>query len=120
MNDKERPAEPAAGDKEDPARGGFAEVAKRLNREDPDRQRPISRQLVHKWWINRHFNRFPEAVETIGSGNGGQGRARFDIETVVDWYIKYRETRHRTTTPQRRTEPPTAGTVNNGTDTMAA
>lgn len=92
MNDKECPAEPAAGD-DGPARGGFAEAAKHLNRFHPTRQRPISRQLVHKWWLYRHWNDFPEAVDVTGTANGGKGRPVFEMRDVKDWYVSY--LRHR-------------------------
>lgn len=92
MVDKERPTDPGAGD-EGSARGGFAKVAEHLNARHPTRVRPISRQLVHKWWRNRHWNRFPEAIEAAGSGNGGRGRPVFDLNATVNWYADYLRTR---------------------------
>lgn len=85
MNDKERPAEPVVGD-EGTLQGGFAETARHLNLEFPSRRRPISRQLVYKWWTNRHMNRFPEAISTSGTG---RGRSLFDINAVIGWYTEY-------------------------------
>ena len=93
-NDKELPAEPVVGD-EGTDQGGFAEVARHLNREYPERRRPISRQLVHKWWIYRKSNRFPEAIGSKGRGNGGQGRPYFDLNAVAEWYERYTDTRQR-------------------------
>lgn len=93
MSDKERPAEPGAGDDGTARRGGFAKAAERLNELYPVRRRPISRQLVHKWWLFRHSNGFPESVESTGSGNGGKGRPVFDLTAVETWYAKYQDTR---------------------------
>lgn len=101
--DKEGPAEPVVGDK-GTTRGGFAEVAKHLNREYPVRQRPISRQLVHKWWLYRHSNGFPEAIATSGS-SGGTGRPVFDVTAIIKWYAKYCETRLRHNSLTTRQEP---------------
>lgn len=92
MTDKECPTEPGAGD-DGTARGGFAKVAEHLNELYPNRQRPISRQLVHKWWLYRHFNAFPAAVESKGTTRGGEGRPVFDKAEVARWYASY--SRHR-------------------------
>lgn len=93
MSDKEHPAEPATGG-DGTARGGFAKAAEHLNRLYPTRPRPISRQLVHKWWLYRHFNGFPEAVDaTARTANGGKGRPVFDMASVTSWYVSY--LRHR-------------------------
>lgn len=100
MNDKECPTEPAAGDAGKAPTGGFAKVAERLNELYPTRPRLISRQLVHKWWFHRHFNRFPDSIDSTGSGNGGKGRPVFDIEAVVAWYADYLRTRHRVTSQE--------------------
>lgn len=85
MNDTHRPAEPAGDDKE--GSKGFAGVARRLNDLYPRRRRPISRQLVYKWFQNRHYNRFPEPVSTAGTGTG---RPVFDLQAVEKWYASYR------------------------------
>jgi hypothetical protein len=93
MTDKERPAEPVVDDDGTADRGGFAKAAEHLNKLYPTRPRPISRQLVHKWWHYRHFNDFPEAVQTTGTANGGKGRSVFDLTEVENWYASY--LRHR-------------------------
>jgi hypothetical protein len=119
MSDKERPAEPGAGD-EGTARGGFARVAEHLNELYPNRQRPISRQLVHKWHFHRRFNSFPEAIGFKGTGNGGQGRPEFDLGVVTDWYASYR--RHRGAQALQETVRRSTIVEQNGTDgsTIAA
>lgn len=112
MDDKERPAEPDAGDNGGAQRGGFAKVAKHLNELHPERRRPISRQLVHKWWLSRRSNRFPEAVETTGSSNGGRGNHIFDFAAVAVWYAEYRRTRQYEPRSEQRSKtviPPPAG-----------
>lgn len=103
MNDKECPAEPVVGDNGTGARrGGFAKIAERLNELHPSRQRPVSRQLVHKWWMYRHFNAFPAAIDSTGSPgtSGGKGRPIFDIAAVEAWHAHYIQTRHRPTQAQ--------------------
>lgn len=112
MIDKEGAAEPDAGtDGKD--KGGFAKVAERLNTLYPKRQRPISRQLVHKWHFNRHFNSFPESVGTTGTG---EGRPVFDLKEVEDWYARYIDTRKPSGQRPRRQNTTTA----HGEDTLAA
>jgi hypothetical protein len=88
MNDKDhRPAEPGEDDKGKPH--GFAGLARELNKIDPNRPNPISRQLVHKWWLFRHYNQFPGPVTTSGSGSG---RPLFELEDVDKWYRRYQST----------------------------
>lgn len=84
------PAEPVV-DGNGKTEGGFAELARQLNLRHPGRRRPISRQLVHKWWMFRHYNRFPEAIDSRGNTSGGKGRPVFDIDSVVTWYADYRK-----------------------------
>lgn len=100
MTEGKRPAEPATDDKEK-TRGGFAWVAEELNRKFPPapHQRPISRQLVHKWWTKRHDNGFPEAIAIKGSANGGRGHHVFQAQDITDWYVLYRRTRLRGNAP---------------------
>jgi hypothetical protein len=91
MGDKECPAEPVVGDQD--RQGGFAKTAEHLNELFPNRRRPISRQLVHKWWLYRHLNGFPASKDTSGTVNGGKGRPIFDFDAVDTWYrqsISYR------------------------------
>lgn len=121
MVDKECPAEPVVGDK-GKDRGGFAKAAEHLNDLFPVRRRPISRQLVHKWWLFRHSNGFPEAIEkTDGNGNGGKGRPVFDLDAITDWYVRYCDTRlvhgAKPLPPQQTT---TRATNDGGEDTLAA
>jgi hypothetical protein len=88
MTGNHHPAEPVVDDKKR-AHGGFAGIAKLLNKRYPDRRRPISRQLVYKWWTNRHYNRFPETSAMQGSANGGRGNPVFNYREVVEWYTTY-------------------------------
>lgn len=92
MSDKERPADSVV-DGKGRTRGGFSEVAHLLNERFPRRRRPISRQLVHKWWLFRHDNRFPEAADTEGTSRGGRGSAKFHYAAVVEWYELHRQPR---------------------------
>jgi hypothetical protein len=121
-SDKECSAELGAGDHKTPRLGGFAKAAERLNREYPGRVRPISRQLVHKWWLFRHSNRFPEAVNATGTGTG---RPEFDLDEVETWYVRYMETRGGThKISQQRNQAPSStvvtGEPDNGNGTLAA
>jgi hypothetical protein len=86
MDEAHGPAEPVEEDS-GKRTGGFAAVAERLNKIHRDRRRPISRQLVYKWYIHRSYNRFPEPTAVTGSG---AGRPVFDLATVEDWYVSYR------------------------------
>jgi hypothetical protein len=88
MNEDHGPAEPAGDDKEEQQPRGFAGLARWLNNEYPNRKRPISRQLVHKWFLYRHHNGFPAPVSP--PGGGGSGRPTFDVEEVDRWYFKFR------------------------------
>ena len=122
MIDKERPAEPVVDDTDTPRTGGFAKVAEQLNKDYPVRRRPISRQLVHKWWICRHSNGFPEATAVRGSASGGRGRPVFDLDEVDAWYVKYSGTRLRVHGGRPQTQPTTASetTATDSGDTLAA
>jgi hypothetical protein len=102
------PAEPVVGDQGSAALGGFAKIADHLNALYPNRPRPISRQLAHKWWMYRHSNGFPEAVNSNGSANGGRGRPLFDIAAVEKWHANYIETRRRQTPLTAQRGPRTA------------
>lgn len=109
MNDKECPAEPVVDDDGTPAQGGFQKVADHLNALYPTRTRPISRQLVHKWWMFRHFNAFPEARDSNGTANGGKGRPLFDIAAVEAWHASYLQHRGAGTASPKREQRLTAG-----------
>lgn len=92
MVENHRPAEPVVDDK-GKTYGGFAEVAQLLNKLFPKRERPISRQLVYKWWEYRVENQFPEATGVAGTSNGGRGCSKFSYAEVVAWYIDKRQYR---------------------------
>lgn len=83
MTDTHRPAEPVEEGKKKHV--GFAAVAQRLNELYPDRKRPISRQLVYKWYTHRGYNRFPGPIGPAG----GNGRPEFDLAAVEKWYAGY-------------------------------
>lgn len=85
----QHPTEPVVDDN-GKSQGGFAWIAGQLNKDYPHRQRPISRQLVHKWWTRRSWNKFPEAIGTVGSG---KGHPVFSRNAVMEWYKRYRDTR---------------------------
>jgi len=84
-----RPTGPVVDDKES-THGGFSDIARVLNELFPNRRRPISRQLVHKWYMYREDNKFPEAASTTGSTNGGKGHPEFNYTVVVGWYERER------------------------------
>lgn len=87
------PAEPA--DKGNSTYGGFADIARRLNALHPERPKPISRQLVERWWKCRESNGMPdrELVEVEG-----RVKALFDLRAVELW--------HRTQHRARKVNPP--------------
>lgn len=115
MNDQDhRPAEPVEDDKGQPL--GFAGLARELSKEFPERPRPFSRQLVHKWFINRHYNQFPEPVAYVGTGHG---RARFEFQTVYSWYVWYLSTRGGDPREQQNTTTASA-TAETTSDTSTA
>lgn len=116
MNDSHRPAEPAGDDKE---RGGYTEVAKRLNKKYPERKRPISRQLVHKWYMYRHHNGFPAPESMSGSGTG---RPEFNLAGAEEWYVNYRRSHGDPQIQQRSTSTPIdpRSIRNDGGDSLAA
>ena len=116
MTEARRPAEPAGDDKEENT--GYAAVARRLNELDPKRRRPISRQLVYKWYMYRAHNGFPEAVGMRGSGTG---RPIFDMKAVEIWYAKHRSTHGDPTFGQQTsTQAPAETLQKNGEDFLAA
>lgn len=84
------PAEPVVVD-DDGSFGGFTDIARRLNARHPESIRPISRQLVHRWSINRDYNDFPELVHVRTSN--GKIKQWFVLADVEEWYETYR--RHR-------------------------
>lgn len=92
MTDTEHPADPVV-DSKGRTQGGFTEVAQLLNELFPKRRRPISRQLVHKWWVYRYDNQFPEAIDAVGTSRGGRGCSKFSYTAVVSWYEVHRRCR---------------------------
>lgn len=98
MTETHRPAEPVEEGKKKHV--GFAAVAERLNKLNPNRKRPISRQLVYKWYIHRSYNGFPAP---ISPAKGGNGRPEFDLKAVEKWYATYRP-QHGGTAPESTTE----------------
>lgn len=92
MTDR-RPADPVVDEKGNRL-GSYAEVARQINERYPaqNRRRPVSRQLVHKWFQYRYHNRFPAPKEYRGSANG-DGNPMFDIKEVLDWYADRRQYR---------------------------
>lgn len=116
MNEEQRPAEPAGDDKEDSC-AGFAGLARFLNEEFPERRRPISRQLVHKWFLYRHHNGFPGPVSMAGGG----GRPEFSKQDVHKWYIRFRSNHGDPQIEQRNTPSPENRAIrNDGGDSLAA
>jgi hypothetical protein len=99
---KQHPTEPVVDDNGE-SQGGFAWIAGQLNALHPNRPRPISRQLVHKWWVHRAYNRFPEAIGKVGSG---KGRPIFSRGAVIKWYDRYRDTRGTPLEEGAGTHPP--------------
>lgn len=92
MPDKEHAAEPVV-DGKGRTQGGFSEVAQLLNELFPKRRRPISRQLVHKWWLYREDNQFPDAIDAVGTSHGGRGCSKFSYAEVIRWYERHRRYR---------------------------
>jgi hypothetical protein len=84
----ERPAEPVDTGN---TYGGFAEIARRLNALHPERAKPISRQLVAKWYACRETNGFPERMPM--DEVDGRVRVLFDLVAVERWHISWRMTR---------------------------
>lgn len=77
----EHPAELAEGIS---TYGGFAEIARRLNALHPERPKPISRQLVQRWYVCRGTNQFPDRQPvTLESGKIKQ---LFDLQAVERWH----------------------------------
>jgi len=69
--------------------GGFADIARRLNALHPERTKPISRQLVHRWFQCRESNGFPDKHCT--EVDGGRNRVLFNLQDVERWHT----TQHR-------------------------
>jgi hypothetical protein len=92
---------PAAPAEEESTYGGFAEIARQINARHPERGRPISRQLVERWYKCRGANEFPERrnVEV-----GGKTKPLFNLDEVMRWHARWLR--------ERSTEDdPTLGTI---------
>jgi hypothetical protein len=61
--------------------GGFSDAALHLTLAS---ERMVSRQLVHRWWMKRHINGFPEPAHVTADG-----RALFDLQKIEAWYASY-------------------------------
>jgi hypothetical protein len=118
MEEQRRSTDPVV-DSKGRTHGGYAGVAEVLNTLFPYRRRPISRQLVQKWWEYREVNEFPAAAATSGNFNRGRGRPEFDYAAVVKWYrskrqhrdeVRYRRSRTEVITPTQATSTGTGET----------
>lgn len=78
----EHPAEPVENGS---TYGGFAEIARRLNALHPERPKPISRQLVHRWFQCRESNGFPATKLVQVDGKWG---SLFNLQAVEDWHSR--------------------------------
>lgn len=87
-----RPAAPAGEGK---THGGFADIARLLNARHPERQIPISRQLVAKWYTHRETNGFPERRPAVGE----DGKPVFDLRAVEQWHVRWTRERNGGTPP---------------------
>lgn len=93
------PAEPAEGNS---IYGGFADIARRLNALHPERNKPISRQLVERWYKCRKTNNFPERqLVTVK----GKDRHLFDLRLVELWHSTEHKGRRRMENPPIETIP---------------
>lgn len=91
------PAEPVV---DDGSYGGFTAIARELSNMHPERTRPFSRQLVHRWYLNREYNDFPEAQPVLAKS--GKIKLWFRLDAVYEWHQSYRRYRH----PRQSGRPP--------------
>ena len=91
---------PAAPAENGSPHGGFAEIARQINARHPERGKPISRQLVERWYKCRDSNEFPERryVEV-----GGKMKPVFDLDEVLRWHARWMR--------DRQPEDHTMGTI---------
>ncbi len=83
--------------------GGFADIARRLNQLHPERGKPISRQLVQRWYKCRASNGMPARKDV--EVKAGKTKPLFDVQAVERWHtgqLRDRENRIR----QRGGNPP--------------
>lgn len=66
--------------------GGFQAVAEALSEEPPGR--PVSRQGVYSWYINREKTGFPDMVRVQEPTVRNAGLA-FDIQAAKQWYAEW-------------------------------
>lgn len=66
---------------------GYAALARRLNKLHPNRRLPISRQLVHRWFLRRETNGFPPPHPI--AAKSGRMKNHFDAEAVERWHITH-------------------------------
>jgi hypothetical protein len=100
------PAEPVVVD-DGISYGGFTEIARRLSARHPERTRPISRQLVHRWYSTREYNDFPDTVDV--RVRSGKIKAWFIIDEACEWYDGYRK--YHQYPRYERHEPPSIDTI---------
>lgn len=100
------PAEPVVVD-DDGSFGGFTDIARRLNARHPESNRPISRQLVHRWSMNSPYNDFPGVVNV--RTKSGKIKLWYVLADVDDWYDSYR--RHRRYSRYDRAEEAAIDTI---------
>lgn len=67
---------------------GYTVIAKRLSAQHPERTRPFSRQLVHRWFLRRAYNDFP-APHMVTMDNG-KVKKLFLWKAVEEWHRTYR------------------------------
>lgn len=94
---------PAAPAETGSPHGGFAEIARQINARHPERGKPISRQLVERWYKCRggeRGNGFPERQNVEVDG---KFKPLFDIEEVLRWHSRWMR--------DRQPDDPTMGTI---------
>lgn len=83
------PTEPVVD--HDGSYGGYAEIARLLSAQHPERERPFSRQLVERWYKKRGWNGFPEPQ--LVTTRTGKVRLKFNLAEVQQWHVTFRATR---------------------------
>jgi hypothetical protein len=114
MAESTHPAEPA----DDKRLETLAEIARILNERFPPTggRKPVSRQLLHKAWRNRHSPCRGSGFPAHGSGR--EGHPLFWVHEVVEWYTVHRRYRIDGTTQNGLTG--SAATHSSGEDTTLA
>lgn len=70
---------------------GYAAIARHLSALNPERPRPVSRQLVHRWYQRSGYNNLPAPCRV--RVRSGKVKLMFDVTAVEQWYRLYRMTR---------------------------